>query len=201
MKSRLFSLLLLVKHAVGRLYRFLREWLAIPRDYAVDQYRYMRWSGSFAPGRSRQALQGLIMRLYHGVEVGLTYENPRPGFGLKVVNDLLGYLRIYVQKFGADQTVRIAVHVLRLYLDHNRAQGLALESVAKKLDRLKVSPESQEGEGGILTLQRQDILQDAAIDFSRFVASRHSFRRYESDPVPLERIEQAVRMAMQSPSA
>ncbi|HNT65532.1 MAG TPA: nitroreductase family protein [bacterium] len=201
MSSRKLAKFLAIKHAIGRLYRFFREWVAIPWNYAADRWSYMRFSGSFWPSRSREALQGLIMRLYHGLEVGLTYADPRPGFGYKVANDLLGYLHTYVGKYGADRCAHIAANVLRQYFERQSTLGASLEKLQKRFSDLQGELGDTQFAGGVKELRREEIQSASAIDFSRFVCSRHSFRRYENKPVPLDTLQKAVAMAVQSPSA
>ena len=55
-------------------------------------------------------------------------------------------------------------------------------------------------EGGIRVLERDEILQDAEIDLSRFFAKRFSVRQFSSEDVAPSLIRRAVAMAQKTPS-
>ncbi|OGC04357.1 hypothetical protein A2V82_05795 [candidate division KSB1 bacterium RBG_16_48_16] len=57
---------------LGDLYRYLRELFNMPLDYLFDSFKYGWYSATFRPARSQRTLQGPIIKLYYGVEVGLT---------------------------------------------------------------------------------------------------------------------------------
>ncbi|NOY60459.1 MAG: nitroreductase family protein [Calditrichaeota bacterium] len=189
---------------IGDTYRFFRELLNIPLDYLFDSLKYAWFSSTFKATRSQRALQALIIRLYHGIEVGLTYENPRPGFGIKVVNRLVNYLGKYEKKYGFDTQAKIALNVLFQYYNFNKKNGIDNQPLFKKLNdlqkRIPVSLQ-EETRGGTLSIRKEDIEKTTNIDFESFVMSRHSIRQFASKPVDMDLIRKAVRMALRSPSA
>ena len=193
-----------LKSMLGDIYRWVIELFRIPLDYLYDLQKFARFSGTFRPARSKQTLQAIIIRLYHGIEVGLTYQNPRPGFGIKTVYRLHRALRTYVKKYGFDTYSKIALNVLFHYHEFNRVHGKENQALFQAIVRLKDQvPEAlrEESRGGFFAIQRDQIQADADADFLKFVNARHSIRQYDASPVAMELLEKAISMAIQSPSA
>ena len=55
--------------------------------------------------------------------------------------------------------------------------------------------------GGTKDLTKQAVQSDSAIDFKRFTESRYSVRNFSDEPVDVELIKQALKIAEKSPSA
>jgi len=189
---------------LGDTYRYVKEYISLPADFLYDCFIFSRCSGTFNTGRTQKTLQAYIIRLYHGIEVGLSYPDPKPGFGMKTVNRLLDALEKYAKKFGLDYYAKIALNVLFQYTEFNNQLGLEITELNDRLKRLESKvPETLRADkrGGYETLNRKDIFDPAKTDFESVINNRHSFRQYTSEPVEMQLIEKAVKLAMRSPSA
>ncbi|MBN2410171.1 nitroreductase family protein [candidate division KSB1 bacterium] len=192
------------KTKLGDVYRYLKEYISLPADFLYDFFVYAGKSGTFRTARTQKTLQAYIIRLYHGIEVGLSYPDPKPGFGIKTVKRLLKALEKCEKKFGIDYYAKIALNVLYKYVEFNKQLGLEFLELNDRLKRLESKvPESLKDDkrGGYETLDRKDIFDPVKTDFESVIRTRHSFRQYTSEKVETELLEKAVKLAMRSPSA
>ena len=72
------------------------------------------------------------------------------------------------------------------------------EFVAKSID-LPLSSVNDVS-GGVKNVSREDYLEATSGNFSQLVGARRSVRHYSSEPVSLSILEEAVKLAQQSPS-
>ncbi len=192
------------KTKLGDIYRYMKEYTSLPADFLYDYFIYARKSGTFRTARTQKTLQAYIIRLYHGIEVGLSYPDPKPGFGMKTVKRLLNELEKFEKKFGFDYYAKIALNVLFQYVEFNKQLGLEITELNDRLKRLESKvPETlkKDKRGGYERLNRGNIFDPVKTDFESVIRTRHSFRQYTSKPVEIELLERAVKLAMRSPSA
>ena len=168
-----------------------------------DYCFFRRWSGLPRLAPSRISLRALITMNYHRIEKGLSLREPRPGFGKYHIEKLVRDLHSYIDRFGPDQTIVVAVNVLREYLEFNRRHDSVDQAIREKIEALQERvaklPVCDE-RGGSIELTRAQIQEAGMIDLHRFFASRHSVRHFSHEPVPRQLIERAVAMAQSTPS-
>lgn len=171
-------------------------------NYAYD-YRRFRKASFIAGSRSRENLRAHIHLLAHTLEYGMALSDPRKGFGIEKVALLCKKTQLYLQQFGRDETVEMALAVLNSHIEFTAAQG----ADTSRLDRLTgplFSAAGPAGEmaGGTETVRAADIARHARIDFLGFMEARNSVRQYERGrEVTKETIERVVRAAQQTPSS
>lgn len=164
-----------------------------------DSNRYLRYSSTLRRGVSQETLQGLIIRLSHSIEVGLTYKPTKPGFGSAVVLQLMDNLEAYHSRFGADSLVRHATQTLVEYHRRNTELGVDLLYISR---RIAAAAEI----AGVSFTDPEPLIPDTynvpdGGDFRQFARTRRSCREYRTDVVPLQDIQDAVQTALHSPSA
>ncbi len=192
------------KTKLGDIYRYMKEYISLPADFLYDYFVYAGMSGTFPTARTKKTLQAYIIRLYHGIEVGLSYPDPKPGFGIKTVKRLLNALEKCEKKFGFDYYAKIALNVLFQYVEFNKQLGVEFSELNERLNRLESKAPvtlKEDKRGGYETLDRKDIFDPAKRDFESVIFTRHSFRQYTAEKVETELLEKAVKLAMRSPSA
>ena len=183
--------------------RFVRHFWQYLRDFYYDFRQYTHHAAVLHPARSRQNLQAHIIIHYHALEKGLSLKEPRFDFGVQKANTLLELLKTYVLKYGYDTIAVIAINVLVAHYEFKAARETADEVIWKEISTLRNQiPDALKTEkrGGIIEVNRQDILDAGSVDFERFTSSRHSVRHYSEEPVDHTLIEKAVSMAMKTPS-
>ena len=139
---------------------------------------------------------------YHIIEKGLTMPEPRPGFGKKVVINLVNTVLRY-QDLNLPLTemeYRQSVSVLKEYRDlHEQLNAQLDEDVAGKLRLLENQFKSVEGLKQI-KISRDEYFKDADKPFDQFCRSRYSVRNYTDKEIPLEVLYKCIDLAQKSPS-
>jgi len=178
--------------------RFLAS---LARNYWYDMRRFASGSGAGRAAPHGDSLRALITMDYHRVEKGLSLHEPRPGFGAAVVQRLIRDIERYEAENGRDQTTMVAVNTLRAYCRFNREHGVDVSHVEDAIARWE-SRSSQEScdEGGTFEVTREGIHRVAKHDMSAFFRTRHSVRDFAPERVDRLLIEQAVQMALKTPS-
>lgn len=172
-------------------------------DYLYDFWRYFRFSGTFGRSLTRTRLKTSIILNYHAIEKGLSLREPRLGFGASRIRTLVKDVRDYINRFGSDETVQVAISVLEVYHDFHKTQGQVFDELDKALESLRRSNEeisSVHAPGGVVHVSAAEITSAARGNFAQLVHSRHSIRRFSSRKVDLRLVQEAIKLAIQSPS-
>jgi len=194
----------ILPHPILNLRYRLRDPQSLLLDFLYDYRTYRSFSSVRKRFETQPKLRAKIVIGYHKIEKGLSLREPRPGFGVAAVNQLVADLSIYKNRYGSDETVRIALDALMAYYAFNCAAGVHDQILEKKIaGLLENTPDSQEYEscmGGVFEVSRDELLSDANLDLTLFFQSRHSIRHFSTEEVDLTLIERAVSMAQYTPS-
>lgn len=147
---------------------------------------------------SQQQFEASIIRLYHTIEKGLSYEDYRPGFGRDNINKLIISLEQYSER-GFDTNAffyRTALSCLNEYVDKNVKYGLVDNSLRKRIDSLKGEANTA---GGVMTYTRPE--HTDKMNFEQLVTNRHSIRHFSDKPVDIDKLKKAIALAQYTPSA
>lgn len=139
-----------------------------------------------------------IIRLYHTIEKGLSYENYRAGFGKENVEKLLTSLEKYSSEGNDTSTFfyETALSCLETYITKNKEHG---QSDAKLEKRVKALPGKSNDCGGTVTVSLPKNPDD--LTYSQLVKIRHSIRHFSNEPVDIELLQKAIQLAQYTPSA
>ncbi|EAZ90592.1 nitroreductase [Crocosphaera chwakensis CCY0110] len=112
---------------------------------------------------SKTNLQALITKDYHRIEKGLALKEPRLGFGINTVNNLIAAIKKYQELYGYDNLVQISINTLLTYYEFNREQGYKVPQLYENIIDLKnkAIPEKPIREGGTLTIRKDEIYAKA----------------------------------------
>lgn len=169
--------------------------------FSYDVLRYWKYSGRPGDDRTRTHLRSRIVMDYHRIEKGLSLSNTREGFGVVAAKELVGNLRTYLAKYGADEATEVAISVLREYETFNLQSGSSNAMVCDALAEFERKGDARAiCRGGTLQRKREEVLAAAQMDLSRFFSSRHSVRHFSGKEVEQSLLEQAVQMAIYTPS-
>ena len=136
----------------------------------------------------------------HALEKGMTSKEPRC-FGVKKVNGIIRCLKHYDSNnwehdFAYDLGISMLSEYCRFYEDHGWT-GEEEYKAAKGYIEGKTACFST----GAFTLRKEEFMDDAMIDYDKFLKSRHSFREFENRKISEEDVRKAVDMAIKSPTA
>ena len=133
-----------------------------------------------------------ILQLSHRLEKGLLIDNPKPLWGWEKAYKIVSLLKVCNDVF-ANQTGR---GVLKAYIETKKKSEVFSER-EKAYSFLKDYPEiSQEVTlGGVLQMDRQDVIIREKDVIEYFFNSRHSCRDYQKKIVSKEDITAAIALA------
>lgn len=181
--------------------RNLKADLRLLRSMLGDWLQFRRQSGLLSHRRP-EVLKTQLFKAYHKLEKGLALPAPRPGFGAEAVADLVGQLERYLALCGPDDVSRAALNTLQHYLRFNASHGRPMPDLEAQVSAMlqRQADHASHGQGGVVAVQRAQIMATAGIDFEAFALSRHSVRQFAPGPVPQAAIDSAVRCALKAPS-
>lgn len=153
---------------------------------------------------------------YHRLEKGMSLSHPRPGFGVEVANRLLDNLSAYLDQYHADDITSVTTVVLEKYRLFQLERGTLDPDVGSRIEGLssaKPSPQERCSDddpsiecgarndiGGTLRINHHELMERAASSPDNFINTRHSCRQFSSKEVEDIDIDEAIRLAMRSPS-
>lgn len=168
--------------------------------FLYDARRYSRFHyrrGCRAP--VPEHLQAMMMMEAHAVEKGFCFPQTRLGYGAVRIRLLIQYMDQY-RRAGFDRNhfmFRNAQSVLAEYLKYHEKLGYELGSLR---DEIRPWATEHSGIGGYKELTREEVLKKAGGNFELCALSRHSIRNFSKEPVPVDLIRDAVRIARKAPS-
>lgn len=170
--------------------------------YKYDAGRYLRFSSTRGPFRTRQNLAAKITERYHNLEKGLSLPEPRPGFGAPGAETLIRLVRRYVDQYGEDDVTSAAIGALREYdqfNSHSMEVGEAPHSatIAKLVSEHRANPS---GVSGTRPMLARDVERATVGVDLNFFTTRHSTRVFAQRPIDGEALTLALAAAQTSPA-
>lgn len=173
------------------------------KNTIYDLWCYSIYSRLFGE-HTKEKLRASICAHYHVLEKGITMPERRSEFGIDIANGLVHRLDLWSQRnYGDDIQIISAYVVLQRYLEcigdiEIPQLSRVREFMASGIDSGFAS--AIDAKGGATYFNREDYLAVTRGDFSQLVTARRSVRHYSDEPVALSVIEEAARLAQQSPS-
>lgn len=176
----------------------------IIRNFKIKKrikYEYIKFKSNWLYSKKTKDKIGYgIILESHSIEKGMTNKQPR-FFGINKVNTIIDYLNDYdtnnwEHDYAYELGVSILIEYCKFYENNNwtsRKEYIDVKNFIKG-KKSKVS-------SGIYNISKTDFINDALIDYNKFLSSRHSFREYLRKDILSSDIEKAVKMAALSPSA
>lgn len=146
-----------------------------------------------------------ILQTAHRLEKGMCVRNPRKLWGFEKAEQLVSLIACESKKQAPDSdAVNIGKGVLASYMMYKASQEDAGEKEKLKALKEKVAksginfPTGITEYGGTLHLTKEDMLVKGC---DQLFLTRHSIRDYDESPVNIQRIEEAIELALRAPSA
>lgn len=176
----------------------------VRRAFEYDLERFLQFSSSLSPWKTRENLAAKLTESYHNLEKGLALPNPRPGFGAAGVERTVRFLSEYRRRYGDDDpVVRAAVGSLSAYREWNLNRGLTGEDIPHASDieatLSEVGHESGSG-SGVRHCSRDAVNKAVSGVTLDFFLTRSSVRQFYSQDVGWEDIVFAVTAAQKAPA-
>ena len=165
---------------------------------AVKKYmrRYLKFAFNMQAAEFEEEAQykAVILKLIHSIEKGLSVQNYRYGAGKQAVQQMIGILKNYSEKYNIEGTeYRTALCVCDLYVKKNKNK-VDIEEIEAELNDLPGVPNELAG-------IEERIYSEAGKRFDEIVRERKSVRHFSKVPVELDRVYKAINLARYTPSA
>ncbi len=165
----------------------------------------VKYNASNHTDKDIQKMQYTLLRENHTIEKGMSMRNPRKGFGQEKVINLLNRLNKYANLY-ADKDIAFLdypLSTIKGYIDYTKANGVEINHIEKEFNLLikRIGKISVDTHAGIITVNKEDILNNCNGNFESLLYSRHSIRYFSDKIVSEELIEKALMLAQRTPSA
>ena len=174
------------------------RWLqsSLFRAGGYDRARFLAKSVMAREPARREEWRGLLKFQCHKFEKGMALPEPRNGFGHDDMIDMINQVEAYERQFGPDDMSRMIVTTLREYRTKLKADTEGFEELHAFLDA-RSDPDVV---AGTIKLTPSTLFPISRDDAAGMMLSRRSVRQFAEIPVERSDVEQAVRIAQQSPS-
>ena len=152
----------------------------------------------------KNRIEAEIVRNVHSIEKGLSIKSPRPGFGIKKINEMFSLVEKYMALTTEKTVLYFVIDAVETYLAFQKKIGFDSEDVvaiASKKEDLKAKIGScDEVCGGTVTFCKDECTFSYE-DVENLFNTRHSIREFSGESVDEELITKAVKLAQRVPSA
>lgn len=170
--------------------------------------RYAKYSATLSIDTS-QKLGGRIIASAHVIEKGLSFNDFRPFFGVPMLQYLYRMVskweeleydtNLYPYKFGINALCQYYKRHIDLGFDFETLIEKTDEKVAKKMQTLFLN-------NGVFfpstsKLKKDKVISESMKDFKSLCYARHSVRNFGSDEISTSLVNEAIEIAMRTPSA
>lgn len=156
---------------------------------------------SFGISKSKEKMRSDILMQCHVVEKGLSLADVKPWFGQPKIQALINSTSKYFKKYQDKKILYMVVSVLKAYFDFHEGTEGAPKSLIIGYESLKAllgDYYESNLEGGFVEVDNKSVSQ---FDFGTFARSRHSVRSFTGEPINIEDIRTALKIAETTPSA
>lgn len=202
MKNIAFSFLRLCLRSVYRYYRRKQVFQLFRRMYKKDILRYLKHSRTLGKDNPEKMIGAIILQ-YHVIEKGLTMPESRLGFGKDRIISLSQDCIDYINKYGkGDEQVRHAIGVILEYEHYHKTNSYQLDSeVINAIKRLKSLNLEGIRKSSQVQTTREMYFKNINSSFIAFSNSRSSVRNYSTEDLQIIKIQKALELARNTPSA
>lgn len=163
-----------------------------------DFKRYLRQAISL---NRVSSTEGKIIKKTHSLEKRLSFENPNPSYGKSKVFELVDLIKIYeTEGEGNRNILNWAISVIHEMEEKyfSIEEKNLLKNKTKNIDAF-INKNPDKSLGGYYTIEKESVTNLNFTSFENLAFTRHSVRSFVG-PVPGEVVEQAVKVALKSPS-
>ena len=198
-------LLRIIHYMSRRIYAFWHSpRIETKRLFDYDRKLFLKHSGALNPN-TKEALKAQIIMAYHVIEKGLTMPRRRQDFGRPVVISLMQLISEWGKRYDRDDDqVKYASGVIMAYKDMHMKDGGMKKSPPDSDFWEKVGVFERDLNVNNISLQgrytKASFFKNSNASFDVFARSRHTCRWFQGE-ISLDLLQQAVELAMTTPSA
>lgn len=190
----------LVPQFILRWYSLAKYNNGLKKSYCYDRNRY---AYSTFEKTNEEALIAVIVSNCHSIEKGFTMPEFRYGFGQERLSSLINLCKEYIESYGTSNSqIANVVKVFYEYRHCHKGHEEALDkNLVMKIDKILSSFPNVNSDSIQIDTSSDSYFAYKDSSFDLFSASRHSVRNFSDEPVSLEVLGKAIRLAQNSPSA
>lgn len=190
------------KYIPTRLERFLRYSRAFKAFYPSFYYdldRFTKHSIKNTYPKNNTQLTAKIISLYHVIEKGLIMPDRRLGYGKDRIELLISLLKQYKKAYLCDTSVHYnsALIVLQTYIDIHKDSDIDVTYIKQFL---KNESAVEKVKGGYFELDKKTFKEKGQGNFQDVIEVRKSIRNFSNEPVSIDTIYEAIKIAQNAPS-
>ena len=194
-----------MKRLLSRLIPPIKIRLSLWKDIFYFCKLTMKYNASISTNNDIEKMQYTLLRENHTIEKGLSFKNPRKGFGQLKVLKLLKRLNKYSDIYGkTDKEFLIyPLGTIKHYINYTKSMEVEIPIIEREYKILmeKSGFVDVKEQGGIIQISKDEILKKCNNNFESLLTSRHSIRYFSKETVAKETIEKALKLAQKTPSA
>lgn len=189
----------ILKKMIPEYYLYLKNILPM---YLYDAKRFYKYSSFNSNKNDEVNIMADIIRLSHSLEKGLTMPAFRPGFGVKVLKNLVEKILEYNNIY--DKSNHQILHAVGVIYDYEQVHAEIDfnidEKAIKVISRLKsefkeAKPVQQK------KITKEEFFSNVNSNFEKFSKSRASIRDYSNEPLDINDLIEAIKISQSAPSA
>ena len=166
--------------------------------FKYDLFRWLRFSLRDSDRITKQQRQAKLLLNLHALEKGLSFPDPREGWGYQKAFLLSKYTHKYITDCGIDDLARLSVGVLDAFIN-DPLTGKS-ETLIHNVELLKqIGIEKKDLIGGVKFVQK-DLINFNFQELYNVASLRSSVRHYSEKDITSQEIENAVKYAQTAPS-
>lgn len=182
----------------------LRQSIHLYQDSWAQAKRFNRSYSRIMP-HERVRIETRVMFLSHQIEKGLSHHNFRYGFGKKVFNELPTLLTRLEQadlNYANNTVYKESLTALHEYMQRHldAEKDISWQQSLFTTDQWQHIMNAESNDGGSISIRKSDKLNNKDLSFAALSENRHSVREFADEPVSLDELNQAIQMAMRTPS-
>lgn len=182
----------------------MRNYWLLFSNFLNDLALYHRDSTVFSLNTVEKVECQLILD-YHSIEKGLLFEDTKPRFGADRIGKLHNHLSLeYIESNVHQSQITVAYKVMCEYYELHQKMEVDIGDyyTNEQYEHYKkiLSDEYDSEFNGAIQYSRNDFYSVVQEDFLKFSHSRKSIRKFTGASVPLESIESAIKIALNTPS-
>ena len=179
--------------------RYSRAFKAFYPSFYYDLNRFAKHSIKNTYPQKKTQLTAKIISLYHVIEKGLIMPNRRLGYGKDRIELLITLLKQYKKTNLCDTSIHYnsALIVLQTYVDIHKESAIDLTYIKQFLKNESVV---EKVKGGYYELDKKTFKEKGKGNFEDVIEVRKSIRNFSDEPVSIETIYEAIKLAQNAPS-
>lgn len=173
----------------------------------IYKYDFEKFKAGYAidlEDATKEKLDSQLIFFSHAIEKGLSHKELRTKFGMIPLTELSKCLNEYNRRNLSKENIRykVALSAIKNYQLVHIDRGVEIDFLEGIFSKEILNEVKQINEvfSGVINVKREDKLRNNEKNFESLSKERTSVREFSKEPVPLEKIEKAITIALKSPS-